>query len=127
VPSRSRPIAAAVALLVGVAFCFIMYWWQLRYDYAYRGLGLNLFMAVPFVGLAAMALGGMTRVAIIIGWLILAAMTAEAYVGAATSSSSTAVVLYLAPLFYGAIVLSVIFAVDSIIRGIRGRKEGRNG
>lgn len=113
---RGRAVAAATVLLLGVAYCFVMYWWQLRYEYASHGVGLNFFMALPFLGLAVIAYGGMSRVATILGWLILAVMTGTAYVGAATSSSSTAPVLYIAPLFYGAIVLSILFAIDDIVR-----------
>ena len=29
---RARPIRAAITLVLGVAFCFVMYAWQLRYD-----------------------------------------------------------------------------------------------
>ena len=122
---RVQLIRATVILLLGVAFCFVMYWWQLRYEYAYHGVGLNLFMAIPFVGLAAMALGGMSRGAIILGWLALAVITAAAYVSAATSSNSTAVLVYLAPLVWGTIVLSILFAVDSILRASKARKRSQ--
>ena len=120
---RRRAVAASVALLLGLAFCFVMYWWQLRYQYAAHGFGLNLFMAIPFAGLAAMVLGGLRVVPAAFGWLVLAVLTASAYVGAATSSSSTAAVLYVGPLFYGAVVLSIIFGVDSILRGRRGLRR----
>ena len=80
-------------------------------------------MALPFAGLAVMILGGLRAVPAALAWLVLAVMTASAYVGAATSSSSTAAVLYVAPLFYGAVVLSIIFAVDSILRGRRGMRR----
>ena len=120
---RRRAVETSVALLLGIAFCFVMYWWQLRYHYASHGFGLNLFMALPFAGLAVMILGGLRAVPAALAWLVLAVMTASAYVGAATSSSSTAAVLYVAPLFYGAVVLSIIFAVDSILRGRRGMRR----
>jgi hypothetical protein len=118
---RVRAIDAAIALLLGIAFCFVMYWWQLRYPYAAHGLSFVLFTAIPFAGLAAMVMGGMRPVAAALGWLVLALMTGSVYVEAATSSSSTAAVLYLAPFFYGAIVLSILFAVDSILRTRRER------
>jgi hypothetical protein len=93
-----------------------MYWWQLRYPYAAHGLGLNLFAAIPFLGLAAMVIGGMGRVATGLGWLILAALTGIAYVAAATSASSTAALVFIAPFFYGAVAVSILFAIDQVIR-----------
>ena len=120
-PLRSRAVEAAAVLLLGIAFCCVMYAWQLRYAYAAHGLGVNLFVALPFVGLAAMVLGGMGRVATVLGWLVLAALTGIAYITAATSSSSTAVLVYLVTFLYGAIVLSILFAVDSILRTRRER------
>lgn len=119
-----RTVGAAAVLLLGVAFCFVMYWWQLRYEYAYRGLGLNLFMAIPFAALAAMVIGGMSRIATILGWLTLATLTGLVYVEVPKDESSTAAIAYLVPLFYGVIMLSIIFAVDSILRA-RGRQEPR--
>lgn len=122
---RKRLITAAVALVLGLAFCFVMYWWQLRYAYAYHGMGLNLFMSIPFAVLAGMVFGGMSRGATILGWIALAVMTAAAYVSAATNSNSTAVIVYVLPLFYGAIVLSIVFAVDSILRRSKFWKRWR--
>jgi hypothetical protein len=119
---RPGAVAAAAVLLLGTAFCFVMYWWQLRYRYAFHDPTGNLLLAIPFAGLAAMVAGGMRRVAAALGWVVLAVMTGSAYIEAAKSSSSTAPVLYLAPFFYGAIVLSILFAVDSILRA---RREGR--
>ena len=123
---RGRAVEAAAVLLLGVAFCFVMYWWQLRYEYAYHGLGLSLFMAIPFAGLAAMVAGGMSRIGTALGWLALAALTGYAYVAVAKDPSSVAAVGYLAPLFVGTIVLSIIFAVDSILR-VRHRRSQRQG
>jgi quinol-cytochrome oxidoreductase complex cytochrome b subunit len=119
---RRRAVAAAAVLLLGVAFCFAMYWWQLRYEYAAHGVGLPLFTSLPFVGLAVMVFAGMGRVAAVLEWLVLAALTGIAYISAATSSSSTAVVVFIAPFVYGAIVLSILFAVDRVVRS---RKERR--
>ena len=113
---RSRAVAAATVLLLGVAFCFAMYAWQLRYAYAAHGLAVNLFVALPFIGLAAMVLGGMGRVATALGWLALAGLTGFAYIAAATSASSTAAVVFLAPFVYGTIGNSMIFAVDTTLR-----------
>lgn len=113
---RRRAVAAATVLLLGLAFCFVMYWWQLRYPYAARGFGFALFAAIPFGGLALMVIGGMSRVATVLGWLVLAVLTAGAYIGSATSSSSTSALIWLAPFIYGTIVLSILFALDSILR-----------
>ena len=113
---RSRAVEAAAVLLLGVAFCFVMYAWQLQYAYAAHGLAINLFVALPFVGLALMVLGGMGRVATVLGWLVLAGLTGVAYIAAATSSSSTAVLVFIAPFVYGTIANAIIFAVDSILR-----------
>jgi biotin transporter BioY len=122
VQRRRRAVAAAAALLLGVAFCFVMYWWQLRYRYAFHGLTDNLFLAIPFAGLAVMILGGMTRIAAAVSWLVLAGLTGVAYVAAATSSSSTASIVFVVPFVWGGIVVCVIFAVDSTIRS-RARKR----
>ena len=97
-----RAVAAAAVLLLGVAFCFAMYGWQLRYSYAFHDPAGNFFLAIPFAGLAVM--------------LILATLTVIAYVAAATSSSSTAALVFIAPFVYGTFGISVIFAVDQIVR-----------
>jgi hypothetical protein len=112
---------AAIVLLLGVAFCFVMYAWQLRYAYAAHGLAINLLVALPFVGLALMVLGGMGRVASALGWLVLAGLTGIAYIAAATSSSSTAAVIFIVPFLYGTIANSIIFAIDTILRNRRQR------
>jgi len=119
---RGRAVEAAAVLLLGIAFCFVMYAWQLRYAYAAHGLAVNLFVALPFIGLALMVLGGMGRVATALGWFVLAGLTGVAYIGAATSSSSTAVLIFIAPFFYGTIANAIIFAVDTILRN-RGRRS----
>src|SRR5690242_2623947 len=116
-------VEAVVVLLLGLAFCFVMYWWQLRYDYAFHGWTGNLILAVPFAALAAMVAGGMSRPAAALGWLVLAVLTASAYVDAATSSSSTAAIAFVAPFFPGLVVVSLIFAVDHIVRRRRRSKS----
>jgi hypothetical protein len=113
---RARPIRAAITLLLGVAFCFVMYAWQLHYEYAAHGLAMNFIVALPFRGLALMVLAGMGRTATALGWLVLAALTGIAYIGAAMSSSSTAVLIFIAPFAYGTIANVIIFAVDAILR-----------
>jgi hypothetical protein len=120
-PLRSRAVEAATVLLLGVAFCFVMYTWQLRYPYAAHGLGIILVVALPFLGLSLMVLGGMGRVATALGWLVLAALTGVAYIAAATSSSSTAVLVFIVPFLYGTIANSIIFAVDAILRSRKRR------
>jgi hypothetical protein len=109
-------VGATFVLLLGVAFCFVMYWWQLRYAYALEDPVANLVLAIPFAGLAAMVAGGMSRAAAIVSWLLLAGLTGLAYVSAATSSSSTAAIVFVVPFVYGTIVVSLIFAVDYILR-----------
>ena len=111
-----RAVAAAAVLVLGVAFCFVMYWWQLRYRYAFHGATGNLYLAIPFAGLAAMVAGGMRLVPAMLGWVILAFLTGAAYVGNATSDSSTASLIFLAPFVYGTLALSIVFAVDHIFR-----------
>jgi hypothetical protein len=123
--SRAALVGAAAVLLLGVAFCFVMYWWQLRYDYAFHGLADNLIFAIPFAALAAMVLGGMSRPAAVLGWLVLAVLTGSAYVDAATSSSSTAAIAFVAPFIPGIVVVSLIFAVDHILR--RRKKSSATG
>ncbi len=120
-PLRSRAVEAAAVLLLGVAFCFVMYWWQLRYPYGFHYAAGNLILALPFVGLAMMVLGGMGRVATASAWLVLAGLTGAAYVSAATSASSTAAIVFVAPFVYGTIANSIIFAVDTILRNRRQR------
>ncbi len=112
---------ATAVLLLGVSFCLVMYAWQLRYPYAAHGLGVNLWLAVPFIGLAAMVLGGMGLVATLLGWLVLAGLTGLAYISAATSSNSTAVLVFIVPLIYGTIANSITFAVDTILRNRQQR------
>src|SRR5436190_974178 len=53
---RSRAVGATVVLLLGIAFCFVMYWWQLQYRYSFHDVTGNLYLAVPFAGLAAMSI-----------------------------------------------------------------------
>jgi hypothetical protein len=118
-----KALGAAIVLLLGIAFCFVMYWWQLRYQYAFHGLAGNLILAIPFAGLAAMVAGGMSRPAAALGWLVLAFLTGSAYVDAATSSSSTAAVVFVAPFVYGTLVVSLVFAVDRILRRRRKSKS----
>ncbi|MGH2973239.1 MAG: hypothetical protein ACRDLE_14095 [Gaiellaceae bacterium] len=122
-PKRERAVAAAAVLLLGIAFCFVMYWWQLRYQYAFHGALDNLDLAIPFAGLAAMVVGGMGRVATVLGWVVLATLTALAYVGAATSDSSTAAIVFAVPFIYGTVVVSIIFAIDHVLRR---RKRSRS-
>jgi phosphotransferase system glucose/maltose/N-acetylglucosamine-specific IIC component len=116
VRAHRKAIAALAVLLLGVAFCFVMYWWQLRYTYAFHGAAGNLVLAIPFAGLAVMVAFGMSRLAAVASWLVLAALIGLAYVSAATSSSSTAAIVFIVPFVYGGVIVSVIFAVDSTIR-----------
>lgn len=111
-----RLVAAAAVLVLGVAFCFAMYGWQLQYKYGFHDPAGNLLLALPFAGLAVMVACGMGRLAAIVSWLILAALTGIAYVAAATSSSSTAALVFIAPFVYATFGVSVIFAVDQIVR-----------
>jgi hypothetical protein len=121
--SIGKAAEAATVLLLGIAFCFVMYWWQLRYEYAFHSLAGNLIFAIPFAGLAVMVVGGMSRPAAAFGWLVLAFLTGSAYVDAATSSSSTAAIAYAGPFITGIPVVSVIFAVDPILRRRRKSKS----
>ena len=122
---KRRGAGASAVLLLGIAFCFVMYWWQLRYEYAFRDPAANLYLAIPFAGLAVMVAAGMTRPAAALSWLVLAALTGLAYVGNATSSSSTAPIVFIAPFLWGGLILSVIFAVDYTIRH-RARKRDQH-
>lgn len=72
---NSGGIGAAVVLLLGLAFCFGMYWWQLRYEYALRDPVANLYLVIPFAGLAVMVAAGMGRTAAAVSWLVLAGLT----------------------------------------------------
>jgi hypothetical protein len=103
-----------------------MYWWQLRYEFAFHDPAANLYLAIPFAGLAVMVAAGMSRIAAAVSWLVLAGLTGAAYVGAATSSSSTAAVIFVAPFIWGGLLVSVIFAVDYTLRHRRhrARKHG---
>jgi hypothetical protein len=120
---RARAVGAAAALVLGIAFCFVMYRWQLRYEFAFQGLAANLVLAVPFAGLAAMVLGGMSRPAAALGWLVLAVLTGLAYVSAARSSTSTAPIVFVTPFIYGTFVSSIIFAVDHILQHRKGAER----
>jgi hypothetical protein len=119
-----RAVGAAAVVSLGVAFCFAMYWWQLRYKYPFRDPVANLYLAIPFAGLAVMVAAGMGRTAAALSWLVLAGLTGLAYVGAATSSSSTAAVVFAAPFVWGGLLVSVIFAVDHTMRRRRRKREG---
>jgi hypothetical protein len=52
-----RTVAAAAVMVLGVAFCFVMYWWQLQYRYAFHGatgfvywmLALSIVFAVDHI------------------------------------------------------------------------------
>jgi hypothetical protein len=112
---------AVAAVLLGVAFCFAMYGWQSRYEYALDNPVGNLLIALPFVALAGLIVCGMGRTAATLGWVVLAALTGFAYVAAATSTSSTAVLVFLVPFFWGGIAVAVIFAVDQVIRSRHSR------
>lgn len=122
---NSGGIGAAVVLLLGLAFCFGMYWWQLRYEYALRDPVANLYLVIPFAGLAVMVAAGMGRTAAAVSWLVLAGLTGVAYVEAATSSSSTAAVAFVAPFVWGGLLVSAIFVVDYTTRR-RRRKRGHH-
>jgi hypothetical protein len=111
-------------LALGLAFCFVMYWWQLRYKYAFDDPLANLYLAIPFAGLAVMVAVGMGPTAAVVSWLVLAGLTGLAYVEAATSSSSTAALLFLAPFLWGGLLVSVIFATDHTIRRRRQKRGG---
>ena len=102
-----------------------MYWWQLRYEYAFRDPVANLYLVIPFAGLAVLVAAGMGRTAAAVSWLVLAGLTGVAYVEAATSSSSTAAVAFLAPFVWGGLLVSAIFIVDYTIRR-RTRKRGHH-
>ena len=120
---NSRGVGAAAVLLLGLAFCFGMYWWQLRYEYAFRDPVANLYLVIPFAGLAVLVAAGMGRTAAAVSWLVLAGLTGAAYVSAATSSSSTAAVAFVVPFVWGGLLVSTIFVVDYTIRR-RRRKRG---
>jgi len=122
---NSRVFGAAAVLLLGLAFCFGMYWWQLRYEYAFRDPVANLYLVIPFAGLAVLVAAGMGRTAAGVSWLVLAGLTGVAYVEAATSSSSTAAVAFLAPFVWGGLLVSAIFVIDYTIRR-RTRKRGHH-
>lgn len=113
---QTRLVHASIVVLLGLAFCFVMYWWQLRYPYAAHGFGLAFFAAIPFVGLALLVVGGLGRAATSLGWLVLAGLTALAFIAAATSSSSTAVLIWIAPFAYGAVALVIISLGDGLVR-----------
>jgi len=119
-----RAVGAAAVLALGLAFCFVMYWWQLRYKYAFDDPLANLYLAIPFAGLAVMVAVGMGPTAAVVSWLVLAGLTGYAYVGVATSSSSTAALLFLAPFLWGGLLVSVIFAIDHTIRRRRRKRGG---
>jgi hypothetical protein len=53
-----------------------MYWWQLRYQYAFHDPVANLYLVIPFAGLAVVVAAGMGRTAAALSWLVLAALTA---------------------------------------------------
>jgi hypothetical protein len=116
VEPRSRAVAAAAVLLLGVAFCFVTYWWQLRYQYAGHGLGLPVFAAIPFAGLAVLVIFGLGRAVTALSWIVLAAITACSYLAAATSASSTAALAFGVPYILFAIVVFVVFPIDTIVR-----------
>ena len=111
-------------LALGLAFCFVMYWWQLRYKYAFHDPLANLYLAIPFAGLAVMVAVGMGPTAAVASWLVLAGLTGLAYVGAATSSSSTAAIVFVAPFVWGGLLVSVIFVIDHTIRRRRRKRGG---
>jgi hypothetical protein len=119
---NSRGVGAAAVLLLGLAFCFGMYWWQLRYEYAFRDPVANLYLVIPFAGLAVLVAAGMTHAAAALSWLVLAGLTGVAYVWAATSSSSTAAVAFVAPFLWGGLLVSTIFVVDYTIRRRRRKR-----
>jgi hypothetical protein len=118
----SRVLPATAALLLGVAVCFVMDAWAARHTSSPMRVVGDLVLALPFAGLAAMIVGGMSRIASAVGWLVLASLTVFAYIEDATTESSTASLVFLAPFIWGGVAISIIFAGDRIIRDRRARR-----
>lgn len=124
---RKRLIAAAVVLVLGLAVCFGMYWWQLRYQYALHGLGLPIATTIPFVLLAALVLGGMGRALTAVSFFVLAFLTGTALLGVATSPDLLAGLVFIPLLVVESIALPIVFAIESIVpnRNALSRRGGQ--
>ena len=109
---RERLITAAVALLLGVAFCFAMYAWQTPYKYpSPNEANAPLFASIPFAGLAVLIVFGLRRSASVLGWIVLATLIGLAFAPGAHSWGGTTpndAMFY--RLLYGAIVLGHLLA-----------------
>jgi len=64
-----RAVGGEAVLVLGLAFCFVMYWWQLRYEFAFHDPLANLYLSIPFAGLAVMVASGMGPTAAVMSWL----------------------------------------------------------
>jgi hypothetical protein len=105
---RVRLYTAAAALGLGFAFCLGMNRLQPLYAHPLYGQAQEwLLTAIPFAGLAALIVAGLSRQASVRGWIVLAALTAIAFAAGdhnfAGSSHSGAVLFF--QVFYGLIVV----------------------
>lgn len=120
----TRAVEAAAALLLGVAFCFVVFWWQFDYEPGARGVWQPLVAATPFAGLALLVLGGMRRLATSIAFIVLAALTGLAFAADAESTGSTSGLVWIGPLIYGPVVLVILFVGDTVPRAWRTWRQG---
>jgi len=106
---RARVLDATGALGLGVAFCFAMYRWQMPYTHPSPAEAHAwVFTSIPFAGLAVLIVLGLRRSASVLGWIVLAALTAVAFVvgahlGTHGSFGDNAVFLQI---LYGAVFLA---------------------
>jgi len=121
---RSRAVDAVVALVLGVGFCFLMFWWHFDYAYGAHDVSEPLLAAIPFVLLALIVLGGMRRLASSICFVVLAGITGLAFIASATNTSSTAGLVWIGPLICGPVVLVILFVGDTVLRAWKTWRQG---
>ena len=113
--ASTRLLPAAGALALGVAFSFAMYRWQMPYTRPSPAEAHAwAFTSIPFAGLAVLIVLGLRRSASVLGWIVLAALTAVAFVVAAHvgthgSFADNAMILQI---LYGAVFLVHLRAHD---------------
>jgi len=116
--------------LVGVAI--LGAGWSLASDYYWQaktgsdtlvGVSGDLIIAFPFYVLAVAAVVGRPRfIGTALTMVGLAVLAGVAYQAAATSSSSTAGLVFFLPLFYGTVLVAVAVLLQVLVDALRSRR-----
>jgi hypothetical protein len=123
-----RRVVRALALYVlGAGLCFACAAWYAAHSSNLSGMIWygDYIVAVPFATLAVLtAATPMRPVALGVAWIVSAALAVSAYAANAASDSSTAALVFIAPVVLGTVCVLAVFAVDVLAgSAVRGRQQ----